>query len=100
MKALLSLVVLTILLVGSVDVVMAVSSTHPLILQWGESGKGNSQFYNPQNLATDSDGNICALQKGGNDGFSIDEILRCGEISIKVGSIIREKLKQISGGNR
>ena len=51
-------------------------------------------------ITTDSDGNICALQKGGNDGFSIDEILRCGEISIKVGSIIREKLKQISGGNR
>ena len=49
-------------------------------------------------ITTDSDGNICALQKGGNDGFTLDEIIRCGEISINVGSKIREKLKQIQNG--
>lgn len=49
-------------------------------------------------ITTDSDGNICALQKGGNDGFSLDEIIRCGEISVKVGSQIREKLKQVKDG--
>jgi len=45
-------------------------------------------------ITTDSDGNICALQKGGSDGFSQDDINRCGEISIHVGAKIREKLKQ------
>ena len=49
-------------------------------------------------ITTDSDGNLCALQKGGNDGFSLDEIVRCGEISVKVGSHIREKLKQVKDG--
>ena len=49
-------------------------------------------------ITTDSDGNICALQKGGDDGFSLDEIVRCGEISVKVGSQIREKLKQVKDG--
>jgi exosome complex component RRP42 len=48
-------------------------------------------------ITTDSAGNICALQKGGNGGFTFDEILRCGEISIEVGSKIREKLKQARG---
>ena len=50
-------------------------------------------------ITTDSDGNICALQKGGNDGFSLDEIIKCGEMSIKVGAQIREKLKQVQGGS-
>ncbi|MDH3191627.1 MAG: exosome complex protein Rrp42 [Nitrosopumilus sp.] len=50
-------------------------------------------------ITTDSDGNICASQKGGNDGFSMDEIVRCGEISIMIGSKIREKLKQVKEGN-
>jgi len=50
-------------------------------------------------ITTDSDGNICALQKGGDEGFRLDELLKCGEISIKVGSQIREKLKQVKGGN-
>ena len=48
-------------------------------------------------ITTDSNGNICALQKGGNDGFSFDEIIKCGELSVKVGSKIREKLKQVKG---
>ncbi len=46
-------------------------------------------------ITTDSDGNICALQKGGSDGFTQDEINQCGEISVKVGAKIREKLKEV-----
>ena len=46
-------------------------------------------------ITTDSDGNICALQKGGTDGFTIDEIVQCGETSIRIGSKIREQLKTI-----
>ncbi|NNL59142.1 MAG: exosome complex component Rrp42, partial [Nitrosopumilus sp.] len=45
-------------------------------------------------ITTDSDGNICALQKGGSDGFTLDEIVKCGEISVRVGAKIREKLKE------
>lgn len=51
-------------------------------------------------ITTDSDGNICALQKGGNDGFTLDEIVKCGEISIKVGAQIREKLKAAQQGGQ
>ena len=46
-------------------------------------------------ITTDSDGNICALQKGGNAGFTLDELVKCSEISIRVSSQVREKLKQI-----
>ena len=46
-------------------------------------------------ITSDSDGNICALQKGGSDGFTQDEINQCGEISVKVGAKIREKLKEV-----
>ncbi len=45
-------------------------------------------------ITSDSDGNICALQKGGSDGFTLDEIVKCGEISVRVGAKIREKLKE------
>ena len=50
-------------------------------------------------ITSDSDGNICALQKGGNDGFTQDEIIQCGEISVRVGSKIREKLKATQQGS-
>jgi len=50
-------------------------------------------------ITSDSDGNICALQKGGSDGFTQDEIIQCGEISVRVGSKIREKLKATQQGN-
>jgi exosome complex component RRP42 len=50
-------------------------------------------------ITSDSDGNICALQKGGNDGFTQDEIVQCGEISVRVGSKIREKLKATQQGS-
>ena len=46
-------------------------------------------------ITSDSDGNICALQKGGSDGFTQDEINQCGEMSVKVGAKIREKLKEV-----
>ena len=51
-------------------------------------------------LTSDSDGNICALQKGGSDGFTQDEINQCGEISVKVGAKIREKLKAAQKGSQ
>tara|TARA_B100001750_G_scaffold94863_1_gene74831 strand:+ start:4429 stop:5241 length:813 start_codon:yes stop_codon:yes gene_type:complete len=47
-------------------------------------------------ITTNSDKNIVALQKGGKDGFTQDELLRCAEISVKVGSTIREIIKQSS----
>ncbi len=50
-------------------------------------------------ITSDSDENICALQKGGSDGFTQDEIIQCGEISVRVGSKIREKLKATQQGN-
>lgn len=51
-------------------------------------------------ITTDSDGNIVALQKGGNDGFTIDEIVKCGDLSIKAGAKIREALKQAGEGSQ
>ncbi len=51
-------------------------------------------------ITTDSNGNICALQKGGIGGFTFDEVIKCGEISVKVGSKIREKLKQAKEGGQ
>jgi exosome complex component RRP42 len=49
-------------------------------------------------ITTDSDGNICALQKGGDNGFTQEEIFKCGEISVRIGSQIREKLKEAQNG--
>lgn len=49
-------------------------------------------------ITTDSNGNICALQKGGADGFTLDEVVKCGEISVRVGAQIRESLKSCAGG--
>ena len=51
-------------------------------------------------ITTDSDGNICALQKGGNEGFTLDEIVQCGETSVRVGAKIREKLKEAQQGSQ
>ncbi len=45
-------------------------------------------------ITTNSDGNICALQKGGADGFTPEQIIKCSEISISLGAKIREKLKE------
>ncbi|MBA4454161.1 MAG: exosome complex protein Rrp42 [Nitrosopumilaceae archaeon] len=51
-------------------------------------------------ITTDSDGNVVALQKGGNDGFTVDEIVKCSELSIKAGAKIRETLKQAGEGSQ
>jgi len=41
-----------------------------------------------------------ALQKGGDDGFSFDQLVKCSEISIAVGKEIREIVKQATGANK
>ncbi|MGI0086528.1 MAG: exosome complex protein Rrp42 [Nitrosotalea sp.] len=46
-------------------------------------------------ITTNSAGNICALQKGGGDGFSVDQLFKCSEIAISVGTKIRKKLEQL-----
>ena len=51
-------------------------------------------------ITTDSDGNIIAMQKGGHDGFTLDEIIKCSELSIKCGAQIRETLKQAVQGSQ
>lgn len=45
-------------------------------------------------ITTDSDGNICALQKGGSGGFTFDELIQCGNTAIKAGSSIRDIIKK------
>ncbi|MGB6462885.1 MAG: exosome complex protein Rrp42 [Nitrosotalea sp.] len=46
-------------------------------------------------ITTNSTGNICALQKGGGDGFSVDQLFKCSEIALSVGTKIRKKLEQL-----
>ena len=51
-------------------------------------------------ITTNSDGNVVALQKGGPEGFTSDQLIKCAEISIQVGSKIREIIKEaIKGSN-
>ena len=45
-------------------------------------------------ITSNSDGNVVALQKGGSDGFTQEELIKCAETSVKVGSKIREIIKQ------
>ncbi len=45
-------------------------------------------------IITNSDGNICAIQKGGDGGFTYDQLIKCGEIAISAGTKIRKILKQ------
>ena len=49
-------------------------------------------------ITTNSDGNIVALQKGGADGFTHDDLIKCGEISARVGTKIRDIIKKSSSG--
>ncbi len=49
-------------------------------------------------IATNSDGNVVALQKGGSDGFTLEQLIQCSETAISVGSKIREIIKQSVGG--
>lgn len=46
-------------------------------------------------ITTNSVGNICALQKGGGDGFSVDQLFKCSEIALSVGTKVRKKLEQL-----
>jgi len=48
-------------------------------------------------ITTNSDGNICALQKGGKDGFTVDQLSKCADIAISATTKIRERLKQTKG---
>jgi len=45
-------------------------------------------------ITTNSDGNICALQKGHSDGFTFEQLIKCSELAVSVGRKIREILKQ------
>ena len=51
-------------------------------------------------ITTNSDGNIVALQKGGNNGFSLEELVKCSELSISIGKKIRDIMKQATGGSQ
>lgn len=66
--------------------------------------KGNKLFVDPTaeeeeliearlTISTKDDGNICALQKGGNKGFSLDEINKAIDLSIKKGEELRKLIK-------
>jgi len=48
-------------------------------------------------ITTNSDGNICALQKGGKNGFTVDQLSKCADIAILAATKIRERLKQTKG---
>ena len=50
-------------------------------------------------ITTNSDGNIVALQKGGSDGFTHEQLTNCAEMSIQVGKKIREIIKTASEGS-
>jgi len=51
-------------------------------------------------ITSDSDGNIVALQKGGSDGFTLEEMHQCGDISVRVGAKIREIIKAAQKGSQ
>ncbi|MDE1765900.1 MAG: exosome complex protein Rrp42 [Thaumarchaeota archaeon] len=46
-------------------------------------------------ITTNSAGNICALQKGGSDGFSVEQLIKCSEMALSVGTKIRKKFEQL-----
>lgn len=46
-------------------------------------------------ITTNSEGNICALQKGGSDGFTVDQLVRCSEMALSVGTKIRKRFEQL-----
>ena len=51
-------------------------------------------------ITTNSDGNIVALQKGGSDGFSLEQLVKCSELSISIGKKIRDAIQQATGGSQ
>ena len=46
-------------------------------------------------ITTNSDGSICALQKGGHDGFTLEQIKECGKMSAKIGAKLRKRFEDI-----
>ena len=50
-------------------------------------------------ITTNSNGNICALQKGGNDGFTPEQIFKCTELAISIGAKIRKQIEQSRQGS-
>lgn len=44
-------------------------------------------------ITTNSEGNICALQKGGREGFTPEQLNSCAETAISVGARVRPKLE-------
>jgi len=46
-------------------------------------------------ITTNTEGNICAIQKGGIDGFTLEQVIRCSEIALSVGTKIRKQLEKL-----
>lgn len=46
-------------------------------------------------ITTNSDGNICALQKGGSDGFTVEQLIHCSETALSVAAKIRKRFEQL-----
>ncbi len=46
-------------------------------------------------ITTNSEGNICALQKGGSEGFTPEQLVQCSEIALQVGTKIRKQFEQL-----
>lgn len=49
-------------------------------------------------ITSDSDGNICALQKGGKNGFTVDELVQCGQTAVRLAGRIRDILGKVRDG--
>jgi len=47
-------------------------------------------------ITTNTEGNICAIQKGGIDGFTFEQVVRCSEIALSVGTKIRKQLEKLT----
>ncbi|MGI0072964.1 MAG: exosome complex protein Rrp42 [Nitrosotalea sp.] len=46
-------------------------------------------------ITTNSEGNICALQKGGVDGFTVDQLIQCSQTALSLGTKIRKQFEQL-----
>lgn len=46
-------------------------------------------------ITTNSAGNICALQKGGADGFTVEQLIKASELALSVGTKIRKRFEQL-----
>lgn len=44
-------------------------------------------------MTTNADGNICAIQKGGSDGFTPEQLMQCSKTAISTAAKIREIIK-------